>query len=215
MKRNYLKVLLFLVFIMAMFCLNANAMESKNKEECFFVKIENGYSLFNYDSKEYNSEIKEDSKTFNRNYIVYIPSFEKDALKNGLGEVGFINLKNKVSYILGEIDIIYKIFSLASKEYNDYYDNGPELFDDYQIERIEKDPRDLLRKDLLKFVDGMKDLFLGTEKYKFFSDEDRIIEINEKIRCINRAIFIFFDEVVRSKVLIKDYEQVESEEESD
>ncbi len=215
MKRNYLKVLLFLVFITTMFCLNANAMESKNKEECFFVKIENGYSLFNYDSKEYNSEIKEDSKKFNRNYMVYIPSFEKDALKNGLGEVGFINLKNKVLHILGEIDIIYKIFSLASKEYNDYYDNGPELFDDYQIERIEKDPRDLLRKDLLKFVDGMKDLFLGTEKYNLVSDEDRIIEINEKIRYINRAIFIFFDEVVRSKVLIKDYEQVESEEESD
>ncbi len=215
MKRSYLKVLLFLVFITTMFCLNANAMESKNKEECFFVKIENGYSLFNYDSKQYNSEIKEDSKKFNRNYMVYIPSFEKDALKNGLGEVGFINLRDKVSYILGEIDIIYKIFSLASKEYNDYYDNGPELFDDYQIERIEKDPRDLLRKDLLKFVEGMKDLFLGIEKYKFFSDEDRIIEINEKIRYINRAIFIFFDEVVRSKVLIKDYEQVESEEESD
>ncbi len=201
--------------LMFMFCLNVSAMEIKNSEEklikadkniekkeqeCFFVKTKDGYRLFNYDSKKYNPEIVIKSGKFNREYKIFVPLIEK----GDLSEKNFSKFKLTVGNISGEISDIYRVFNLESEKHREYCDKGPEAFEDYEIERIEKEPKNLLREDLSKFVDDMKDLFFGLKEYKLLSVEDRLKKANEKIADANQKIFDFFNKFVGEKVLIKD-----------
>ena len=236
MKRNYIKVLFFTAFMITVFCLSTSAMESENKEEklikanenieknknkeCYFIRTEDGYRLFNYDSKKYNPEIMIYSSEFNRDYNIFIPLIEE----KGLSSKNFENLrlrveciKGEVKGILGEINLILRIFNLTSKIYNDYWDNGPETCYAYEIKKIKNEPKNILKENLLKIVDDMKDLFSGLGEHSLIDVGDILKKVNEKIGDINRKIFDFFNEFVGKKILIKDQNKIEeeSEEESD